>query len=351
MVRYYDSQLRSIDEGEWSWIINDVRRKLVDPKPMISGRSGYDADAQRRVFANDGFATTIISTITAIGELQSTEPAFVAAGCSKGDIRSQIVGNVTQDYLNSIYDVDGERVYNCMLWHMAEFYKDYKDVYEQTVTWCGEPWTIVGAEPLTSGIWNRIEYHSAITCGEGALEFEKIYDHLTTMYPGSPGPKDTSSALAVVPAAPVELPTWFTSESKMQNWWCVLDDRGVDDGCRMELMALSQLSDAGYRAANNVLSKMFKAESEKTHIGNYSAFLHTRIQNARNAINDACGEGWHPSKRAGGKDNERNAHGGWKGNDWSSSSWKGGTWASNKRTYDEIEETVPVAKKCNRNML
>ena len=53
----------------------------------------------------------------------------------------------------------------------------------------------------------------------------------------------------------------------------------------MGLIALSQLSPKGYEEAISIVGKLLKGVSDGTAIGNYSAFVHRCVENARRAIN------------------------------------------------------------------
>jgi hypothetical protein len=55
----------------------------------------------------------------------------------------------------------------------------------------------------------------------------------------------------------------------------------------MELILLAQLSPEGYAAANGIISKIFKAVSDKKTLDNPSGFLHRCAQNARDQLTPA----------------------------------------------------------------
>ena len=58
-----------------------------------------------------------------------------------------------------------------------------------------------------------------------------------------------------------------------------------DETSLMQLIALSQHSGAGFEQANSIVGKLLKGVSDGTTIGNYSAFVHRCVENARRAIN------------------------------------------------------------------
>ena len=317
-------------------MIQDLRKKLPkDPAATVEhGCGGQHPATQRVVFMNEGLADAVIATVTAVSELEGTTPAFVAVGCTKGEHRAQVTALTIQDVLNSVIDFEGDRIYNCMVFHLNDCKKkaEYSTIYDTCERWGGEPWCVVECAPLSAPIKERFAYQSAICTPQGAANWKAIWDQVQVMFPDSiveavkqiepdanvedvvEVDEGVGDVVRLVPHEPVNPPPeWFTFENKVQVWWDVLTAKGCDERCLQEIACLAQLGEAGYEHANHVISKVFKKESDGEEIENVSAFIHTRITNAR-----------HQLMNEGGKS--------WSGQSWNSGSWRRQKWSDEWRS-------------------
>ena len=81
------------------------------------------------------------------------------------------------------------------------------------------------------------------------------------------------------------LPDWATIKPNVRAWWSILDYWHIDDNARESLFALSQHSDQGYQAANELIGKLLKKKADnQTFNTSASAFIHSCVLNARNRI-------------------------------------------------------------------
>ena len=81
------------------------------------------------------------------------------------------------------------------------------------------------------------------------------------------------------------LPDWAAIKPNVRAWWSILDYWHIDDNARESLFALSQHSDQGYQAANELIGKLLKKKADnQTFNTSASAFIHSCVLNARNRI-------------------------------------------------------------------
>ena len=122
------------------------------------------------------------------------------------------------------------------------------------------------------------------------------------------------------PSARPPPPPWFTFDQDIEMWWDFLNNRGCDCASMQELACLAQCGDKGYVAANTIVSKIFKAEHEG--ITNYSAWLRSRVLNARHQVMDEYDAKWGRSHKP------------WQG-DIRKRKWSTDEWKSDGRQYDD----------------
>lgn len=77
---------------------------------------------------------------------------------------------------------------------------------------------------------------------------------------------------------------WQTTQFDVRNWIAVLDENHVDKVSQQELFLLSQHAQEGAVEANRIISKVLKKMSDGVQLRNPSAFVHTSVQAARNAL-------------------------------------------------------------------
>jgi len=67
-------------------------------------------------------------------------------------------------------------------------------------------------------------------------------------------------------------------------WWELFDDHNVDIRARQSLFALAQYNEAGYKAANSLVSKLIKKFADGEYLENASAFIHSGCKHSRHDI-------------------------------------------------------------------
>ena len=77
---------------------------------------------------------------------------------------------------------------------------------------------------------------------------------------------------------------WQTLDFNIENWVDTLEEADVDGTSMKELFLLAQLSDEGAYEANRIISKILKKKADGVALRNASAFVHTAVQGARNAM-------------------------------------------------------------------
>ena len=77
---------------------------------------------------------------------------------------------------------------------------------------------------------------------------------------------------------------WMTLDWDVANWNVLMEECGVDKTARMDLTLLSQFSEVGAQAANQILSKLLKKVADGETFNNPSAFVHSRVLNSRNEL-------------------------------------------------------------------
>ena len=88
-----------------------------------------------------------------------------------------------------------------------------------------------------------------------------------------------------VRAGTVEVPpSWFTFSRDINVWWATLRSEGIDEGACKSLLLLAQHSDAGFRAANSLIAKLYKKRADGEIMSNPSGFVHKCSLNARHRI-------------------------------------------------------------------
>ena len=80
-------------------------------------------------------------------------------------------------------------------------------------------------------------------------------------------------------------PPWASARAGIEVWHQSLHhDFGCDEASIKDLFLLAQLSNSGYQAAINIVSKLYKKISDHQSINNPSGFLHSCVNNARNRL-------------------------------------------------------------------
>ena len=80
-------------------------------------------------------------------------------------------------------------------------------------------------------------------------------------------------------------PPWASAHAGIEVWHQSLQhDFGCDEPSIKDLFLLAQLSNNGYQAAINIVSKLYKKISDHQSINNPSGFLHSCVNNARNRL-------------------------------------------------------------------
>ena len=93
---------------------------------------------------------------------------------------------------------------------------------------------------------------------------------------------DTFARVCLVRITPiVDVPSWVTlrvPNQTVEMWYDELTKTfQCDEVAICELLLLAQLSDDGYVAANSIINKLFKSESDNRPITNPSVFVYTRV--------------------------------------------------------------------------
>ena len=94
-----------------------------------------------------------------------------------------------------------------------------------------------------------------------------------------------------VQAVAPQLEPWVSFKQDATVWAAVLTGAGVDVTAQQELFLLSTHSRDGWEAANALIAKILKKQSDRAPLQNPSAFIHVCCTKARSNI----AGGWGPA--------------------------------------------------------
>jgi hypothetical protein len=345
-----------MDPGPYHWDYIDLRPLLVeDPSTSVGHEEDYCyEETQVAVIAQIGFPDVIKGLIDSV---HHTEYVFLY--CHNGYHRGSVTGKMLESQLNSLIDIDGNRIFNsiCFMFHECHTNKEYKLKLSNVVDWLDNPWEIEGEyNGLKDSLFG---YRSAMTTGASARNWNTMHDIINAEYtrigkktvtfnpfvqtsasmssfimppppstpptpshimpPRPPPPvvvhSKASSAKPPEPPQPPsasdyeaqqhpfwqgeqqQLPAWATLERDVRVWWSIFDHWALDVEARESLFALAQHSDQGYEAANELVGKLLKKKNDRSIFNtSASAFVFSSVLNARAIINPGD-EGDRSSKR------------------------------------------------------
>jgi hypothetical protein len=326
------------DDGP-TWFPCDVRNMLPDTVKIDHRDKKLDetdSAVQQCIIAQEGFVPLVTDLLkAAVGK--RTDLLIPAFGGSRqflfdddGYQRSSTVGKMLMAWGNNLRDRNGDRLINCM--HFPLHDQVGKDTerraMQNAVRWSGIPWMQV---PASGNIESNIYAHAACSqCPKAAEAWHMLFDTLTHVFHTEPTQQlqarndhrhsdidheersdddlhrddarrdddyqrydarwyrddqasDHNRSSSHRDADPEH--EWITFENDARAWSSVLDDIGIDVLAKRELFALAQYGDAGHLAANAVIGKLLKGESErKMYRSGPSAWLHSAVLTERHRL-------------------------------------------------------------------
>ena len=328
----------------------DLRDLVQDPSTSVGHLLKSDwqyEETQVAVIAQPGFPDCIKGIIDSVHQSQ-----YIFLYCYTGYQRGSVTGKMLESQLNSLIDIDGNRIFNsiCFMFHECHTTKEYRLKLSNVVDWVDNPWEIEGEyNGLKDSLFG---YRSAMTTGASARNWDVMHDIINAEYmrigkknvtfnpfvhtsastssfimppppstpprpshimpPRPPPPVDVqSNASSVKPPAPPkppsaaayeaqqqeQLPAWATLERDVRLWWSLFDYWSIDDDARESLFSLAEQSDEGYKAANELVGKLLKKKNDSSIFNtSASAFVYSSVSKARQTIN-TVGEGERASKQ------------------------------------------------------
>ena len=348
---------RFLTERAHKFHVVDVRKRMVkNPDTSVNhGENGMFEKTQCVVMQQDGFVDVMTEVIDfAFDSLHAHEHGDyvppIALGCTQGVHRVDVTGRMSESLLNSLKTPGGDRVFNVMAFHTSSVKAfEVMAMIDSAERWHDSPWTIApGVDFNPSEIFayrnivkNKVAFDNFTTIVDEVSKLLKEKFPVEESIVGSAVEIDHRCAAESEDESKKkklkgeQIPAWAShGTDTAAQWYSFLISKKCDTTSIQELFCLSQMNEDGYVAANSIIAKVLKKQSDGVEFGNLSAFVHKCTTNARDALSSSKSV-WGPS-RTDAASSSKDSWEGWVSREsWSSSSapWAPSGWASDADSW------------------
>ena len=348
-----------LTERSHKFHVIDVRKRMVkNPDTSVNHNENGTCDkTQCVVMMQDGFVDVMKEIIEfAFDSLHAHEHGDyvppLAIGCTQGIHRVDVTGRMSESVLNSLKTPSGERLFNVMAFHTSSVKAfEVMAMIDSAQRWHEAPWTTA---PGVDFHPSEIFAYTNIVKNQAAFEnFTLVIDAVSNafheMYPvvksdvgvdnrevGVGHRVDTESEDDEHKKKKLkseQIPAWAShGKDTAAQWYSFLISKKCDTTSIQELFCLSQMNEDGYVAANSIIAKVLKKQSDGVDFANLSAFVHRCTTNARDSLSSTK-HAWGPSRSAASS--SKDSWDGWveRTDSWSSNPWAASGWVSDSSSW------------------